>query len=55
MHTASNPSATAFSSNASNLIFSLQVTHGFGVRPAAYSPTKVSTTSSVNRSAKSHT
>ena len=33
------------SSTAENLIFSLQRRHGFGVRPAAYSATKSSTTS----------
>ena len=53
--TASNPSATARSSTAVNLIFSLQRRHGFGVRPAAYSATKSSTTSAWNRSARSHT
>ena len=34
---------------------SLQRMHGFGVRPAAYSAMKSSTTSALNRSEKSHT
>ena len=45
--TASKPRATARSSTAANLIFSLQRRHGLGVRPAAYSATKSSTTSVV--------
>ena len=53
--TASKPSASARSSTASNLIFSLQRRQGFGVRPAAYSATKSSTTSVWNRSARSQT
>ncbi len=53
--TASKPSASARSSTAANLIFSLQRRHGFGVRPAAYSATKSSTTSAWNRSARSQT
>ncbi|SHW95999.1 Uncharacterised protein [Mycobacteroides abscessus subsp. abscessus] len=55
MATASKPSATALSASAANLIFSLHFTHGFGVRPSAYASTKSSMTSSLNRSAKSHT
>jgi len=45
--------ASALSSTASNLIFSLQRRQGFGVRPAAYSLTKSSTTSAWKRSARS--
>ena len=55
VHTASKPSATARSSTAANLIFSLQRRHGLGVRPRAYSATKSSTTSRLNRSAMSQT
>ena len=55
VQTASKPSATARSSTAANLIFSLQRRQGLGVRPWAYSATKSSTTSRRNRSAMSHT
>ena len=53
--TASKPSASALSSRAENLIFSLQRRHGFGVRPASYSATKSSMTSRWKASAMSHT
>ena len=49
------PSARARSRTAANLIFSLQRRQGFGVRPAAYSETKSSTTSRWKRSAMSQT
>ena len=55
VQTALKPSASARSRTAANLIFSLQRTHGFGVRPAAYSATKSSTTLWWNRSAMSQT
>ncbi len=55
VQTASKPRAMARSRTAANLIFSLQRTHGLGVRPAAYSATKSSTTSAWNRSAMSQT
>ena len=42
--TASKPSASARSSSVSNLMCSLQRTHGLGVRPAAYSARKSATT-----------
>ena len=42
VQTASKPSATARSSTAANLIFSLQRRHGLGVWPRAYSSTKSS-------------
>ena len=45
-----SPAPSARSSTAANLIFSLQRRHGLGVRPAAYSPMKSSTTSSWKRS-----
>ena len=53
--TASAPSAMARSRTAANLMRSLQRTHGFGVRPAAYSATKSSITSAANCSDRSHT
>ena len=45
-----SPARSARSRTAANLIFSLQRRQGLGVRPAAYSATKSSTTSAANRS-----